>query len=48
MLIDLKQPLNEGDSFPMTLEFERGGKVEVKVVVQVPKARSDDMAGHKH
>jgi copper(I)-binding protein len=38
MLIDLKRPLKEGDSFPMTLEFERGGKVEVKVVVQSPKA----------
>jgi copper(I)-binding protein len=37
MLIDLKQPLKEGDSFPMTLEFERAGKVEVSVVVQVPK-----------
>lgn len=48
MLIDLKQPLKEGDSFPMTLEFERGGKVEVKVVVQVPKAHGGDMAEHKH
>ena len=48
MLIDLKQPLKEGDSFPMTLEFERGGKVEVKVVVQVPKPRHDDVAEHKH
>ena len=37
MLIDLKQPLKEGDTFPMTMEFERAGKVEVKVVVQVPK-----------
>ena len=37
MLMGLKQPLKEGDSFPMTLEFERGGKVDVKVVVQVPK-----------
>jgi periplasmic copper chaperone A len=52
MLVDLKQPLKEGDSFPMTMEFEHGGKVEVKVVVQVPKARgeamSDGMAEHKH
>jgi copper(I)-binding protein len=48
MLVDLKQPLKEGDTFPMTLEFERGGKVEVKVVVQVPKARAASDAAHNH
>jgi copper(I)-binding protein len=48
MLMGLKQPLKEGDSFPMTLEFEHGGKVEVKVVVQVPKARPGEIAEHKH
>lgn len=37
MLIDLKQPLKAGDSFPMTLVFEHAGKVDVKVVVQVPR-----------
>ncbi len=46
MLMGLKQPLKKGDSFSMTLEFERGGKAEVKVVVQVPKAGA--MAEHKH
>jgi periplasmic copper chaperone A len=50
MLSELKQPLMEGQSFPMTLEFERGGKVEVKVVVQVPKPRTGDSnaVAHKH
>ncbi|HMC17052.1 MAG TPA: copper chaperone PCu(A)C [Albitalea sp.] len=48
MLIDLKQPLKEGDTFPMTLEFERGGKVEVKVVVHLPKARGASDAAHTH
>jgi len=48
MLMGLKQPLKEGDSFPLTLEFEHGGKAEVKVVVQVPKARPGEMAEHKH
>ncbi|HKX44171.1 MAG TPA: copper chaperone PCu(A)C [Burkholderiaceae bacterium] len=48
MLMGLKQPLKEGDSFPMTLEFERGGKVEVKVVVQVPKGDAAGTAEHKH
>ena len=45
MLIGLPEPLREGASFPMTLEFERGGKTEVKVVVQQPK-RSDAAASH--
>lgn len=48
MLVGLKQPLVEGGSFPMTLEFERGGKTEVKVVVQVPKPRPGEAAEHKH
>ena len=48
MLMGLKKSLKEGDSFPMTMEFERGGKVEVKVVVQAPKADAGAMAEHKH
>ncbi len=48
MLMNLKKPLKEGDTFPMTLEFERGGKVEVKVVVQVPKPRAGESTEHKH
>ena len=35
-------------SFPMTMEFERGGKVEAKVVVQVPKVRAEERPDHKH
>ncbi len=48
MLVGLKQPLEEGQRFAMTLEFERAGKVEVKVVVQIPKPRPGDAAAHKH
>jgi copper(I)-binding protein len=44
MLMALKKPLVTGDKFLMTLEFERGGKVEVEVVVQVPK---DGVGGHR-
>jgi periplasmic copper chaperone A len=47
MLMGLTQPLRVGESFPLTLEFERGGKVEVKVVVQVPKAAAG-AAAHEH
>jgi hypothetical protein len=36
MLIGLKKPLKTGETFPMSLQFERAGKVEVKVVVQAP------------
>lgn len=34
MLIGLKQPLKAGDSFPLTLSFEKAGKTEVSVTVQ--------------
>jgi len=36
-LLGLKRALKDGDTFAMTLEFERGGKVEVKVYVQTPR-----------
>ena len=48
MLIGLKEPLKEGASFPMTLQFERAGTVEVKVVVQAPKARGASEPMHMH
>ena len=48
MLVGLKQPLREGETFPMTLEFLRGGKVEVKVVVQTPKPRAAPADAHLH
>ncbi|HSC80721.1 MAG TPA: copper chaperone PCu(A)C [Chitinolyticbacter sp.] len=34
MLFGLKAPLKEGDSFPLTLHFERAGKVKVNVKVE--------------
>jgi copper(I)-binding protein len=46
MLVGLKQPLKEGATFPMTLQFEHAGSVDVKVVVQTPRAR--DAAGEMH
>jgi copper(I)-binding protein len=48
MLIGLKEPLKEGATFPMTLQFERAGTVEVKVVVQIPKARAASEEVHMH
>jgi copper(I)-binding protein len=46
MLMDLKKPLAEGDSFAMTLDFERSGKVEVKVTVHDSKPAGGHMSGH--
>ncbi|HET7884560.1 MAG TPA: copper chaperone PCu(A)C [Acetobacteraceae bacterium] len=34
MLMDLKQPLREGDSFPVTLNFEHAGLVTATVTVR--------------
>jgi len=48
MLVGLKQPLREGSTFPMTMEFQRGGKVEVKVVVQTPRPRDAPVEAHMH
>lgn len=33
MLMDLKQPLKQGDTLPVTLRFEKAGAVEVKATV---------------
>lgn len=48
MLMELGKPLKEGDSFPMTLEFERGGKVEVQVRVQAAGRGARNGHGHSH
>jgi copper(I)-binding protein len=34
MLTDLKRPLQAGDTFPLTLGFEKAGSIEVSVVVE--------------
>ena len=34
MLMDLKQPFKQGDKVPLTLEFEKAGKVAVSLDVQ--------------
>ena len=44
MLIGLKEPLKEGATFPMTLQFERAGTVEVNVVVQAPQGARRERA----
>jgi copper(I)-binding protein len=52
MLTGLKQPLNPGDKFPMTLTFKNAGKIEVSVVVDQfnPSSPAVDgsAANHSH
>ena len=48
MLVGLKQPLKEGETFAMTLEFAHAGRVEVKVVVQTPRAPAASAGPHLH
>jgi periplasmic copper chaperone A len=38
MLMDLKRPLHQGDTFPVTLTFANAGQVTVQVTVQRPGA----------
>lgn len=46
MLIDLKQPLKDGERFDLTLHFERAGTRTVKVWVQTP--RGETRGAHRH
>ncbi|MEE1868612.1 copper chaperone PCu(A)C [Pseudomonas auratipiscis] len=44
MLSGMEQPLKAGEQFPLTLEFEKAGKVEVQVDVRP----ADEQTGHVH
>lgn len=48
MLIDLRRPLKPGDSFPLTLRFEKAPPVTTTVVVGAPGAAGPDLHGHMH
>ena len=43
MMMGLKKPLTEGDTFPVTLTFAKAGKVDLQIVV----GKVDDM-GEEH
>jgi hypothetical protein len=34
MLMDLKSPLKQGDTLPITLKFEKAGEVKVSLAVE--------------
>ena len=46
MLMDLKTPLKQGDKVPLTLEFEKAGKIAVSLDVQGVGAQGPAGAGH--
>jgi copper(I)-binding protein len=50
MLTDLKSPLKQGDKVPVTLEFEKAGKVTLSLAVQGVGAKgpsaADGLGGH--
>ncbi|MDI5987365.1 copper chaperone PCu(A)C [Halomonas sp. M4R5S39] len=48
MLMNLVTPLNEGERFPLTLEFAERGEIEVEVWVQGAREGSGDAADHHH
>jgi copper(I)-binding protein len=45
MLVDLKSPLKQGDKVPVTLEFEKAGKVKLSLDVQGVGAQGPAGAG---
>jgi copper(I)-binding protein len=45
-LLDLKQPLKDGDRFEVTLNFEHAGSQTVKVWVQTPHAAQANHSEH--
>jgi copper(I)-binding protein len=48
MLVDLKSPLKQGDKVPVTLEFEKAGKVKLTFDVQALGARGPAGADGGH
>ncbi len=45
MLLGIKRPLTEGERFPLTLHFEKAGKVEIRV--EVAKAGAGAPGHHR-
>ncbi|WP_282355118.1 copper chaperone PCu(A)C [Pseudomonas sp. PS01303] len=48
MLSGMDQPLKAGEQFPLTLEFEKAGKVEVQVKVEPAEAQTSHDAHNGH
>jgi len=46
MLMDLAKPLMEGESFPLTLTFEKAGPIDVEVKVEGVAGMQEDHGDH--
>jgi copper(I)-binding protein len=47
MIVGIKQPLQEGQTFPLTLQFEKAGKIDVTVPIEkVGAMRHEDMGSN--
>ena len=44
MIVGIRQPLKEGQTFPLTLQFEKAGQIDVTVPIEkVGAMRHEDM-----
>lgn len=48
MLMNLRQPLKQGDQFPVTLIFKQSGEQRVMVTVEQPKSAGSAHGMHRH
>jgi periplasmic copper chaperone A len=48
MLIGLKKPFKAGETIPLTLDFEKAGKISITVPIRAMGAGHDDMPGMGH
>lgn len=48
MLVNLKQPLKAGDSFPIKLRFERAGEVDLPMMIEAGGSTPETKAKHGH
>ncbi|GGA52754.1 hypothetical protein GCM10011385_02620 [Nitratireductor aestuarii] len=48
MLIDLKQPMTEGERVPLTLTFEKAGSIDVELAVEAARAPAAAAPQHSH
>ena len=46
MLVGLKQPLKEGEAFPLDLDFEHAGPVSVEVEVEKSASHGEEADQH--
>lgn len=48
MLIGLNKALVEGETFPVTLIFEKAGKIELEVAIKSPDSKADSAGNMDH